>query len=52
MSGKGRTRQFYKYDDLHNEIEVYDRFGRHLGVIDARTGDGVPGKGPIPGRSI
>lgn len=33
--GKGR---YYSWDELHGEIEVFDKFGYHLGALDAVTG--------------
>jgi len=38
------------WDSLHGEIEVYDRFGRHLGARDAITGDWI--KNAVRGRWI
>jgi hypothetical protein len=32
----GKT--LYTWDGMHGEIEVFNRRGRHLGVIDAVTG--------------
>lgn len=29
---------YYKWDNLHNDIEKYDRGGRHLGSVDPSTG--------------
>jgi hypothetical protein len=29
---------YYKWDNLHNDIEKYDRSGRHLGSVDPSTG--------------
>ncbi len=42
--------RYYEWDDLHGEIEVYDRRGNHLGAADAATGEVV--KGPRAGRTI
>lgn len=42
--------KYYTWDNLHNEIEVFDSKGRHLGVIDPTTGD--PIKSAKPGRRI
>lgn len=39
-------------DYTHNEIEVYDKKGRHLGAIDPVTRKFIPGKGPRPERNI
>jgi len=37
-------------DSLHGEIEVYDRFGGHLGARDAITGNWI--KNAVRGRWI
>jgi hypothetical protein len=42
-------RRLYEWDDLHGEIEVYNRRGKHLGVLDAA---GVLISGAVPGRAI
>ncbi|QKW58320.1 hypothetical protein HUT07_17535 [Stenotrophomonas sp. NA06056] len=42
--------RYYEWDAYHGEIEVYDRRGNHLGVIDAMTGDFQ--KGAVRGRKI
>lgn len=44
-----RTR-LYEWDDLHKEIEVYDKRGFHLGTLNAVTGRKE--KGPKRGRRI
>lgn len=41
--------QLYEWDGLHGEIEVYNRRGRHLGVLDA---EGRVIKDAVKGRSI
>ena len=30
--------RYFQWDELHGEIEVYDKRGRHLGVLDAASG--------------
>lgn len=30
--------KYYQWDELHGEIEVYDKRGRHLGALDAKSG--------------
>ncbi len=35
---KDRQR-LYTWDSLHGEVEVFDRWGYHIGVIDAVTGE-------------
>ena len=50
QSGSGRNRRYYDWDYLHNEIEVYDRFGKHLGAVDSTTGKFI--KAAEAGRSI
>lgn len=42
--------RYYTWDDLHGEIEVFNKRGRHLGVLDAVTG--VLIKDPVKGRTI
>lgn len=42
--------RLYEWDELHGEIEVYNRLGHHLGVLDAGTGRII--KGPVRGRRI
>ena len=37
MTWRGDGR-YYQWDELHGEIEVYDRRGWHLGALDAVTG--------------
>ena len=36
--GDGR---YYSWDELHGEIEVFDKFGYHLGALDAVTGEKI-----------
>jgi len=49
-SGTGADKRFYKWDHTHNDIEVYDRSGRHLGSLDPQTGEMY--KPPVPGRKL
>lgn len=42
--------RLYEWDDLHGEVEVYDRRGHHLGAVDAVTGEFI--KDAEPGRTI
>jgi Cytotoxic len=42
--------RLFEWDDLHGEIEVYNRRGVHLGTLNAVTGRFE--KGPIKGRRI
>lgn len=30
--------RLYTWDFLHGEIEAFDKLGRHLGALDAKTG--------------
>jgi Cytotoxic len=39
-----------QWDELHGEIEAYNKRGKHLGALDAVTGDMI--KDADPGRSI
>ena len=52
---RGRVRrnergQLMEWDYRHGEIELYDRNRRHLGAVDAVTGEFV--KPPEPGRTL
>ena len=49
-SGTGSRTRYYKWDNLHNDIEMYDAKGRHLGSLDPRTG--LRYKAPALGRTI
>lgn len=42
--------RLYEWDDLHQEVEVYDKRGNHLGAVDAVTGEHI--KDPVAGRTI
>jgi RHS repeat-associated protein len=46
----GAKRQYYGWDNLHGEVEVYDSCGKHIGVID--PWEGKPIKSAVPGRTI
>ena len=48
-SGSGAKMRYYKWDNLHNDIEMYDSKGEHLGTVDPMTG--VQYK-PAAGHSI
>ena len=50
MSGKGNKIKYYQWDNLHNEIEVYDRNGRHLGTMCSKKGKMI--KPAVKGRKI
>jgi hypothetical protein len=43
-------KRLYEWDHTHGEIEVYNRWGYHLGALDAVTGELI--KGPRKGRRI
>ncbi|WP_431322670.1 hemagglutinin repeat-containing protein [Rhizobium sp. YTU87027] len=49
-SGTGSKTRYYEWDYTHNDIEVYDNKGRHLGSADPTTGEIY--KPPVPGRKI
>jgi len=34
----GDKKRYYRWDNTHNDIEVYNRRGEHLGSMDPRTG--------------
>ncbi|MGZ0708694.1 colicin E3/pyocin S6 family cytotoxin [Coraliomargarita sp. W4R53] len=42
--------RFYTWDSLHGEIEVFNKRGRHLGVLHAVTG--VKIKDAVHGRTL
>lgn len=42
--------RLYEWDGLHGEIEMYNRRGRHLGALDAVSGELI--KPPKRGRVI
>jgi filamentous hemagglutinin len=43
-------KRFYEWDYTHNDIEVYDKRGRHLGSANPVTGDLY--KPAVPGRTL
>jgi len=45
----GKNRQYYNWDHTHNDIEVYDHLGDHIGTIDAVSGKMV--KPAVEGRT-
>ncbi|GGJ88962.1 hypothetical protein GCM10010123_18180 [Pilimelia anulata] len=45
-----RGDRLYEWDALHGHVEVYNRRGRHMGVLDAVTG--VTVGEAVPGRRI
>jgi hypothetical protein len=49
-SGSGSKQRYYDWDYTHDDIEVYDRNGRHLGSMEPTTGEMY--KPPVPGRKI
>jgi|GEM_PF-6962241 AAA ATPase containing von Willebrand factor type A (vWA) domain len=49
-SGQGKSKQYYEWDHTHNDIEVYDKNGNHLGSMDPTTGEMY--KPAVPGRRI
>jgi hypothetical protein len=42
--------KLYQWDELHGEIEVYNKRGWHLGAIDAITGELI--KEAVKGRRL
>lgn len=42
--------KLYQWDELHGEIEVYNIRGRHIGVLDAKSGKYI--KDAVRGRKI
>jgi hypothetical protein len=51
MSGKGKKRRYYQWDHTHGNIEVYDRNGKHVGVMDPQTGS-IDHSKRVQGRKI
>jgi hypothetical protein len=49
-SGEGREKRYYNWDFTHKDIEVYDRYGKHLGSMDPTTGELI--KPPVKGREM
>lgn len=49
-SGPGASQKFYQWDYTHNDIEVYDCNGKHLGSMDPITGEMY--KPPVKGRVL
>ena len=49
-SGFGRNRRYYDWDYTHNDIEVYDQNGNHLGSMDPITGKMY--KAAVKGRRL
>ena len=49
-SGHGASQRYYEWDYLHNDIEVYNNRGVHLGSMDPVTGEMY--KPAVPGRTI
>ena len=47
---KGSQRRYYEKDYTHRDVEVYDRYGNHLGSMDPKTGELT--KDPDPKKSI
>lgn len=43
-------RRYYTWDPLHGEIEVFNKRGKHIGVIHAVTGMWI--KDAVKGRSV
>lgn len=42
--------KYFTWDGLHGEIEAFDKFGYHIGVLDAITGDKI--KPAVQGRRL
>ncbi|RGB43943.1 cytotoxic-domain-containing protein [Rhizophagus diaphanus] len=49
-TGTGKDKKYYEWDFTHNDIEVYDKNGKHLGSMDPIKGDMT--KPPVNGRKI
>ena len=46
----GSKKRYYEWDNTHNDIEVYDHKGNHLGSMDPTTGEMY--KDAVPSRNI
>ncbi len=49
-SGSGKSKKFYEWDYTHNDIEVYNYKGQHIGSMNPLTGKMY--KSPVKGRVI
>jgi hypothetical protein len=49
-TGSGSNKRYYEWDYTHNDIEVYNHQGIHLGSMDPRWGQMY--KEAVPGRRI
>ena len=49
-TGSGKKKKYYEWDHTHNDIEVYDHKGKHLGSMDPLTGEMY--KDAVKGRTI
>lgn len=43
-------KRLYTWDAFHGEIEVFNKRGRHIAVLDAVTGENI--KDAVKGRKI
>lgn len=50
ISGSVKYKQYYEWDFTHNDIEIYDSKGKHLGSMDPTTGELY--KPAVKGRTI
>lgn len=48
--GSGKKTRYYRWDHTHDDIEVYNHKGRHLGSMNPVTGEMY--KGPVSGRTL
>ncbi len=49
-TGSGKNKHYYEWDYKHNDIEVYDNKGKHMGSMDPKTGEMYKPK--VEGRKI
>ena len=47
---KGKDKRFFTWDHTHGDIEVFDAQGKHLGSMEAVSGEMT--KPPVPGRRL
>ena len=49
-NGRGRRVRFFTWDDLHGEVETFNARGKHLGAVDAVSGEVI--KDAVEGRTL
>ncbi|MCR1770189.1 hypothetical protein EFP18_12705 [Burkholderia glumae] len=41
-----------EWDSQRDEVEMYDKRGKHMGAFDPNTGEPIPGKEACPTRKV